>query len=198
MEPMPQQPQTNPYQFITDPQKQSSGPKFGGSMKSRIIIVAGLALLLIIAASVVSVILTSINRGPVNQLKDIVAQQEEIIRIAGIGAEKAIGVDTRSYAQTVLQSVQTDQSKLITQMEKSKISITKLELASKKNTKTEEALEAASAANRYDEAIKQDLSEKVADYAESLKSAYDKGPGNAMEQVLSESFDNANAILGQQ
>src|SRR5688572_20450745 len=113
----PNQPPTPPnplptgqYDFILNPQQSRNTPGFGGgSMKSRLFLVAGLAVVLIVGAIIVSAILSRANSGPINNLKSVIAQQQGIIRVAEIGLKDAKSTDSRSFALTVLYSVTTDQ-----------------------------------------------------------------------------------------
>lgn len=189
MEPMQQQPvQPNPYEFITNPGQQK--PVGGGSTKSRIIVVAvGIVLLLVIGLGV-STLLSSAGKAAEQSLKDIVAEQEEIIRISETGAKDALSVETRSFAMTVLASVQTDQQKI-----SKLVKLKPEERRAKQSSKTDEALTAAKANNRYDEVLTETLITRIGSYRTALKTAYDSTKAGKTRTTLSDTFDSASALL---
>jgi hypothetical protein len=196
MEPMPQNPQPNQYDFILKPPQAPKKRLFGGgSLKNRIIVVvAGLLLLMIIGAIVTSIISNS-NKGPTNQLKSIVALQQEIIRIADGGTDDALTTDGRAFASTVKYSVQTDQKKLQEVLESQSIKLKPEELSAKKSDKPDEALTVAAANNRYDEELKEILSEKLEEYRTELKSAFDASKGQKTKSVLSDAYTSVGNLL---
>lgn len=191
-----QTPQQNPYDFILNPSQPPKKQLFGGgSMKSRIIIVAvGLILLMIIGA-IISSLIANANKGPTEQLKSIVAQQQEIIRIANSGTDSALTSTGRSFAATVKMSIQTDQKNLRDQLSTTGIGLKPEELSSKRNSKTDEALKAAADNNRYDEELIDALSKMLNTYAKDLKSAFDATKNQDTKQVLSDAYSSAVTIL---
>ncbi len=184
------------YDFILNPQQPKRSPGFGGSMKNRIFILAGLAIIIILAVSIISSIISRASRGPVDKLKEIAAQQTEIIRVADIGQTNSKTSDGRGFAATVNYSVGTDRQKLQPLLEASGVKMKPEELAKKKNDSADSSLEAAAANNRYDEQLKEILNTYLQDYLVMLKDAYDSGAGPNTKAELERSYNSAAAILG--
>lgn len=197
MEPLPQQPQQNPYDFITNPAKPPKNPGFGGnSMRSRILIVLGGLIALVIIASVVGTLLSNAGKGDVKALKDIVAQQQELVRVADIGTKKAQTTSVKALAYTTLLSVTTDQQKLTEYLGGRGVKLTKLELEAKKKDSVDKTLESAAANNSFDQTFTETITGLLDKYAASMKSAYQSAKGEKGKTVLSESYTSSTALLG--
>lgn len=191
----PNQPsQPNPYDFITSPGQPA--PKAGkSSTRSRLVVIAVGILLLVILASVAFSFLGSADRTARQNLKNIVAEQEELIRVAALGIQDAQSADVKGRAYIVSTSVQTSQQEIISLLESGKASIEPQEKVAKKDSKTDEALSAAAASNRYDEAFTAILDEKLEEYLQSLKTTYDGMSGEKSRTALSSAYSSASIIL---
>lgn len=195
MEPLPQAPQTNPYDFINNPAKPPKQPLFGG-MKQRVIAIVGILIILAIVGGVVSTILGNRAKGPQQNLKDVVAMQQEIIRVADMSEDEIISTDIRGYVSTVKLTLMTDQAAMNSRISAIGIKMTSLEKGSKKNTKVDEALETSKAANRYDETVKQYLEAYLEDYLALIKTAYDNFDGVNTREDLQSCYNHAVTLLG--
>ncbi|MBA2278859.1 hypothetical protein H0V99_00235 [Candidatus Saccharibacteria bacterium] len=190
-------PGNNQYDFITNPSKPPKKPFLllgSGSMKSRLLLIGGIAVLLMVLFVVASTILTSGSKSAAGNLKSLVAQQQELIRVADMGA-KAADSNTRSIAITAKLSVQTQQTALKSHLEKNKIVLTKEELASKKDSEVDDALKTATSNNRYDDVFNEVLNSQLTNYAEALQNAYNAAANPTSKDLLSDSFSSTTAIL---
>lgn len=195
MDPLQQTPQNNPYEFITNPDQPSKKPAFGGSTKSRIILVSLGIVLLIIIATVISTVMGSAGRASVESLKNISAQQTEIIRVAELGNEGAISSETRAYISTISLTVTTSQQEVGERLTANKAKMSKVETASKLNSKTDESLNVAKANNRYDEELIATMNKELEKYMTSLKSAYDSNSSEKTRTALEKAYNNAGTLL---
>lgn len=186
----------DPYEFITNPGKPPKRSRLGGgSMKARLMLVVGVGFVLAILFVVVSSVLNSSNNNAAKSLKSIVLQQQEIVRLSGLGAASATDPTTRSNAVTVQLSVQSQQKELSKYLESRGITVTKEELALTKKASVDKELESATSNNRYDDVFNELLHSQLTDYAASLKEAYDASNTPASKELLTASFNSTTAIL---
>lgn len=191
-------PPAGQYDFIFNPQqpKKTGGFGFGGSLKNRLSIIVVAGILLLLGFSLVSNLLSSGQKTTIRNLKTIVAQQQEIIRIAEAGAKDAKSTDARGFALTVKLSVTTDQQKMQTQLGAYKAKMTPQELAAKKSSDTDKTLADATTNNRYDEVLRETLASALGDYQRHIRTAYDGAVGTKTKATLESSFANTELLLG--
>lgn len=192
---MQQIPQGNPYDFITNPGPPPKKPLLGGSTKSRVIIVIGGIFLLFVIFGIASTILSSGKNTASLALKEVVAEQEELIRVADLGSKDALGSEARGYAVTVSMTLKTSQQETTERVTAAKMKISNTELKAKSSSKTDESLTAAKANNRYDEVLTEILNEKLNKYMKNLKSAYDLSGSEKTKTVLDKAYTNASTLL---
>jgi hypothetical protein len=187
----------NPYEFITNAGKPQKSPGIGGnSTKTRLFVVLGGVLLLIIIGSIVASVLSSAGKGDLADLKNIAAEQQELIRLADLGKEKAGDSVTRNLAYNTSLSTTTQQQKLIAYLQTRGVKLTKEQLDVKKKATVDKELETAASNNRFDEAFSKLLNDSLLKYNQSLSSAYKSATGPKSKAVLEESFNNSVSILG--
>ena len=192
---MQQAPQGNPYEFITNPGQPPKSPLLGGSTKSRIFIVVGAIFLLLILFGIASTILSSGKNASTVALKNVIAEQEELIRISDIGFKDALGTEARGYAITVSLTMKTSQQELTERLTATKAKMNAIDLKAKNNPKTDEALTAAQASNRYDEALTEALNDNLSKYMKDLKSTYNSTGSEKTKAALNKAYDNAAILL---
>ncbi len=148
-----------------------------------------------IILALVSTLLGSGNKTAVNNLKSLVSQQEELIRIAAIGSEEATDISSRAFAATVKLSVESQQKSLTDYLEERKIKLTKEEMANKKDKDTDEDLEAANRNNRFDEELLTILTRQLDDYATSLTAVKKSTNNKKVLSILNESLKSTDTLL---
>ncbi len=195
MEPVNQTPQENPYNFIMQSPQRPKRSLLGGSMKSRIFIVLGMVVLLVIIGSIVSAILASAGQTTARNLKDVIAKQQELIRVSDMGAKDGLSVDTRNFAKTVNLTLQTDQAHVVDMLSRNGGELTAPEQNAAKDSRTDSALEAARANNQYDTVLTDTLARLLQAYLTALKTAHDATDGPNTKEILSASYANASTLL---
>lgn len=190
------QPQ-NPYDFITNP---TNPPKRsfinGGSMRDKIIIVSVGLLVIVLVGSLLSNLLAG-SDGATDQIKRVVARQQEIVRIAEAGLETAQSPDTKAFAITTSLSVRSDQSEITALLTSNSVEMSPEELASAKNSDNDDTLESAQASSRYDEAFRAIMTSQIEDYLVRLRAAYEATSSQTAKDALEASYGSAEALLGQ-
>jgi ABC-type Na+ efflux pump permease subunit len=156
------------FNFILNPNQPQKRAVNPGSMKQRILVVViGLVLLLIIG-SIAFTLLANAGKENTTGLIDILADQQEVIRIAGKG-DKATSQDVRDLAITTKLTVTTDQLALKAYVTKKVGKLNETLLAAKKNTKTDAALDTALASGQYDDVYQKSLNATLSQYIKDLQ-----------------------------
>lgn len=192
----------NPYGFILNPNQGQNSPNMrgvgGNSMRSRILLVVGGMVLLLVVGSILASVLSSAGTRDNKSLTDIVAQQQELIRVAELGSDKSSDYKTRSLAYTTKLSVTTQQQKLIAYLGENSVVVSKEQLASKLQANVEKELETAANNNRFDETFAKLLDTELRNYATAMKEVYDSVGSEKTREILAESFTSSVTLLGLQ
>jgi flagellar basal body-associated protein FliL len=190
--------QTGQYDFFMN-QGATAGkvPMMGGgnSMKRRIILVVIGAVILIILAIVATQLLFNSKPDNAQQLLEIAQQQNELIRISGIGVEKARGTDAKNLAMTTKLSLSTDQQPLIDALAKQNIKA-KPQLNDTKNSKTDALLDTAEQNNRFDDEFLKYLRTELASYQKKLNDAYKNTSSKSLKEAMKHQYQNASTLAG--
>jgi hypothetical protein len=191
-----EEPQHNPYQFIVDTDHTKKKPLVptGNSKQSRIFIVLGGVLLLLIIGIIVSVLISNAsNAGKVDLVK-VAQKQAELVRVSDLGMQRAQGTSAKNLATTVNLSLQSDQTALVASLKSAGVKVSAKELALGKNPKTDTTLTNAEQANKFDEVFTQTIQAQLLEYQKSLKVAYDKASSKKLKQTLSDQYNTAGLL----
>jgi hypothetical protein len=186
------------YDFILNPApkpKKTLIPTGGSSRKQRILTVVlggGAFLVLIIAAF--SFILGS-GGGQKELLISLAQEQQEIIRIADIGASKGRSRETREFAQTVKMSITSDQTETRAQLQKYGKKLNSKDLALKLDAKTTALLTTADRGNNFDAEMRAKLEASLETYKANLKTAHETATNTKEKDLLKKNFDHITVIL---
>lgn len=188
-----QQQNQNPYDFILNA---GQGPQRGGPSKAkRILIVAVLGMLLLTIGIVVMGLLSSAGKEGRQTLLSIAQQQEELVRVADMGTQKARSPIAQNLAITTKLSIASAQKDLLDYMRAQGIKTGPKELALGKNSKTDDELTAAEQNNRYDEALTATLQKQLNAYQNSLRKAHSEAAGKSGKELLSTAYNHAGLLL---
>ncbi len=186
----------DPYDFLTAPLPDSGKGMAPGDKKRRIIVVAiGGSILLMLIIVIFSLVVGS---GPSNkvELLNLAKQQNELIRVAEIGAQKSREAQAKNLAVITKLSLTTDQQPLINALKAQQLKIGPNDLAGGKNPKTDEALTAAEQANRFDEVFLETMQSQLTIYQKALKQAYNNpATGKKLKATLDTQYRNASLII---
>lgn len=195
MNPNNQQFNPNQYDFITNPASSPKKPVFGGSTKSRVILAVGGLFIVLLMFWIVSTILSSGSRQATTNLKTVVAEQAEIVRVSGLGMQSALGSEAKGYTTTVNYIISSSQNDLTTELSAQGIKLTKVELAAKTNTKTDDILTSASSNNQYDQTIIKTLNDLLEKHKKTVKTAYDTTSRQNTKDLLEKLYDDCDILL---
>jgi hypothetical protein len=185
------QPDNNQYDFILDPaQKKPAGPSFLMDPKKKIIasviFVMTVIILIIIGFSVFS----SLSKKNNSALVDVYAYQTEIARVTGLGIDGAVDPALKIQTSTFNSFISTDLKNTTDFLAKSGKKTTKLEAASKLDSKLEANLKAATTRNSFDEEFKSALEKTSTSYKLALKEALDSTGSESEKKMLQTAADN--------
>jgi hypothetical protein len=187
-------PSHNPYDFITNPGSPPRKPLLGGSFKSRLAVIGGGGILLVILLVTVFSLLRG-GGGNTAALQTVLADQQEIIRIATIGTTGARSTEGMNLVMNINQAVTSDKVALMAYLKEKKVKTSAEQLAAKKNTATDETLKTASQNNRFDEAFATTMDGLLKTYRSDLSKAYDNASNQESKDILKRSFDSTGLLL---
>ena len=201
----PQQPYTNPYDFIVNPQKPPRQPLMsfsggsGGGMGMRIAVVGiGLVILIVMVVGIASLFKGS---GNVANMKIVAEDQAELIRVATLATQDQSNDISQSttlyFAQNCYLSLASEQQQLLKFLSSSGVKLSPAQLALKTNSQTTQALSAAAASSTYDVTLLNAMQGDMSTYMSDLKVAY-AASKNPKEQQLLKSEYQAGQLLTQQ
>ena len=188
--------QQNPYEFIFE---QPGKPKrsLSGSKMTRILVVAGGAFLLLIVVIIVFSFISNSGKSTTEALIGLAEEQTEIIRVATTGATKAREASARNLAVTTQYSMQTTQGQTVALLKKQGHKLGAKELTLKKSAQTDAQLAAAAENNTFDQTFITIMQSSLSTYRTDVKKAYDNSINKTERQILANSFNGVNIILGQ-
>lgn len=188
--------QSNPYEFITNPQKPPRRKfNIGGSMGGRIAIAVSILVLIIISYVLLSSFLGRENKAQVDRLVEVGEVQSELVRISALAEKEAKGTKAQNLAANTslsLQSSQQDIKKLLNGRGVGSKGLDK-RFAAGKNAKTDTTLTEASQNNRFDETYTTVVSKELTDYQKLLNAAFESGTANE-KKSLQTLFQNAKLL----
>lgn len=198
MNPNSPAPPSNPYDFITNPVQPPKRPGvgFGSSTKQRFIIVIGGAVIFMILVSIVFSVISSAGKAPISALRSLAVDQQEIARVAGLGAKEARDPATRAFAATTQMSLSSQLQDTLVYLESQGSEVKSDRLNAGQNPETDKDLATAAANNRYDEVFKATITQLLAAYANDLQNIFDSTDSKTLKGLLKTSYDSASTLLG--
>lgn len=190
------QEQSNPYQFIVDTdhtKKKLRGPA-GNSKKSRILIVLGGLLALVIIAMIVMAVISRATSAGNAELVKAAQKQTELVRVSKIGLDRATGTSAKNLATSVNITLQSDQIAMSSTLKAAGAQASPAELALGKNAKTDTALTNAEQSNKFDEVFITTIQAQLVEYQKLLKAAHDKSDSKKVKQSLATQFESAGLL----
>jgi len=185
------------YDFIfnpNQPNKKSLLPG-GGSKKGRIIVVAVGAAILLTLIIVIAGLVNNAGKADTASLISAAKQQQELIRIAKVGQDKAKTQAAKNIAVTTLLALESEQDDMQTAITAAGLNAKKVLVASP-NTKTDQALTSAEQNNRFDEEFLSIMTTSLISYQKSVKEAYDGATSKQLKAALTTQFESANTLAG--
>lgn len=184
------------YDFIFNPNQQTS-PKspLGGGKKNRTIIFGAGAVILIAVIFIVAGFISNLSKPNTDALVSAARQQQELIRIADIGVQKAKTQEAKDIAITTKLSMESEQKEMQNAIKAAKLNPKKV-LVGSKDAKADAALTTAEQNNRFDDEFLKIMTAKLTAYQKTVKTAYDNATGKVLREALATQYNSANALAG--
>lgn len=194
--PDPQDPQ-NPYHFILNAPKAPKQPLFKtGSLRSKLFVIIGGAFIVILAIVLISSLLSRSSKTATTELITIVAQQQEIIRVANLGiAGSASDLPTQVWAATTESSVSSQQQRLIKYLKQKDIIVLPEQLNAKLSKKTDADFKTATVNSTFVSTFKDNLRSSLVAYGQDLSKSYKNVSSPEIKTLLNESYKNTVTLL---
>ncbi len=154
--------------------------------------------LLLVAGIVFIAILGSGGSSNTKNLIKIAQEQTEIVRVAGIGKDKATSAQTKNLAITTQLSLQSAQADTIALLKKSGHKVNDKQLALSQDPHTDQQLNDANSAGTFDATFTDLLQKELNSYRRDLQNTYSSSTNNTVRQSLQADFNSASIILGAQ
>jgi hypothetical protein len=195
----PQPPAQGPdYGFImSSPQKSKKSllPTGSSTMQRALIAVGGLVILVIVLVIAVSIFS---GGGNINaSLTSLTARQNELARVAALGARQASGQNTKNFAYSAQLSLTSDQNQLINYISTQGHKVGTKELAADQSAKTTTQLSTATAASTFDGTFNTIMQNELTTYTQELKSTFAKATKANAKTLLNQEYQNAQLLLKQ-
>lgn len=192
------EPKQPPYDFImnsgaTPPQKSGLLP-LGNSKKQRILIAAGIGLVLLIVFGVIFNWLFNRPDPSIAASLKMAQQHTELLRVSDIGTKKARSPEAKNLAATVKLTLQSSQDKIIGMASKPQ-KPTKAQLDASKNTKTDDLLTRAEQNNVFDQAFMEVVHEQIRAYLEQLRIVHQASNSTQDRRTLDEIRTQLSQLL---
>ena len=198
----PQQPYTNPYDFIVNPQKPQRPSLINlngggmGSLKLRIAVVGVGIVLLIIIISVIGSLFS--GGGNTVNMTSVAQDQSELIRVTTEATQDQsndIQQNTTLYfAQNCELSVSSEQQRLLAFLTSHGVKLSSQQLALKQNSRTDSALSAAAASSTYDTTFLNVMQGDMNTYISDIKVAYAASSNPQEKQVLQTDYHDVELL----
>jgi hypothetical protein len=185
------------YNFIMNP----GGPAPKKSLlpsdkkKKMLLFVGGGVTLLIVLLMLIS-ILSNRPNDITEQLVTIAKQQNELIRIAEIGTEKARTTDAQNLAVTTRLSLSSQQQNLLGIVGQNGKKLSGKELSESADARNDQLLNDAEQNNRFDEVFKELLETEIAAYQKNLESVFFQTDSKSTKDALSSHYNSASLLAG--
>ena len=185
------------YDFIFNdgkPVKKSLIPG-GGSKKNRLIIAGVGAVILIMLIVIIAGLINNASKGDTSALVSAAKQQQELIRVADIGIDKAKTQAAKNIAITTKLALASQQTEMQAAITTAGLNSKKV-LTGSKNTETDSKLTTAEQNNRFDEEFLGIMSTSLTEYQKTVKTAYDNATSKKLKTALTTQYKSANTLAG--
>lgn len=154
----------------------------------------GATVLLIIIFIIVN-LLSSAGKADTQAVINAAKQQQELIRVADIGIQKARGQQAKNLAITTKLALSSEQDDMQSAVKAAGLDPKKVLIGST-NAQTDKALTTAEQTNRFDEEFIEIMTDSLKTYQRSVKAAYDGAHSNKLKAALATQYTSANTLVG--
>lgn len=165
-------------------------------MKEKLILIFGAFFVIIIALFAWSTMFGG-GTNTTQELVSIAQEQNELIRISKIAAEKGRLPATQNLANTTIASVSSSQQQVIGAIGK-KAKINEKVLGAKQDPQSDKQLNEAALNNQFDATFTKLYQTKITAYQQNLKATFDTTSNKQVKEILQNAYKSANTLVGVQ
>ena len=191
---VPSAPQNN-YDFLSEQPGNTKKPFLGSGNPKRKMLLSVLFIMgVLLIAVVVLVIFRSLTKKDYSVYKSLVIQQNEIVRIAGLGVTKARDSSVKNYSSTIYSVTLSEKNSTTAFVTKAGVKINEKELGLSKDADNDKLLAAAGSSNQYDQKLFELLNTLVSNYQKDIKAAASNVTTKSEKTIVVTLQNNANII----
>lgn len=194
----PEQPGSNPYDFITTGKKPPKSGLSGASdplVMKLVFVIGGAIILVIIVVLLVSFIFS--GRTNLNDLVVLAETQQEIVRVANQDTGQDTDINVSGAAINTKLTVITQQQNMITFLNTHRVKVSQKQLDLKKSTQTDKTLLEAKATSTFNTTFTQIMRGQLQDYAVALRKAYAGAASTKEKTLLATQYNQVQLLLKQ-
>jgi hypothetical protein len=190
------QPQPGKYDFIVQSQHPTgSNWLLQASLRTRIIVVGGSFVFLLILIWIFLSILSSSGTNNVGQLISLTQQQAELVHISQDPITQANSNQTRNFASTTDLSISTDKTTTLAYINLASKAPSSPSSLTLENKAIDTQLNTAKSNGTYDQTYMQIAQAKLATYALALKQAYASSTTTRERTLLKAAYDHVQLLI---
>ncbi len=189
------QPNQPDYEFIMNPQQQSSGPNFAGPQK--LLMIVGLFAVVIVVVIVLFSVLFSGGASNRNALVEARADQIEMARVIELGIDDVVDVNLKRQFQTLLTSSTSDAQEIAALLATREVKVEPFELKASFNASVEDSLDEAKQKNDFDPAYEDAVAAAAGQYLQSLQRASSSAASTRESNLLTVAINNVQTVAQQ-
>lgn len=184
------------YDFILKTEEPKQKPLLSRLNKKRLLLLmAIIATCLIILGIVMSSLNAKADAAQKQRLVQIAQMQTEIVRLAGIGAEKAVKPENQSRARAIRDGISSSLDATIKMLGYRGETPSDEILSATKNPESDNNLNKAAVYGSFDKTFEKLIDNQILDYQRLVLEA-DKAGSPSEQQTLEAAYNQANSILG--
>ncbi len=192
--PVPQN--TGQYDFIMQGNHRPKGLfSLGSSMQTRIIIILGGCIVLLLVGIIISAIFTKGGNNTNAALLGIAQRQAELARISQLPVSQADEQSTQNVAATMYASMLSEQALFSNLLASQGAKPSSKQLAARQSALTDNELASAKTSGTYDQTYLSIASTQLSSYIQALKLAYAAARTTAEKQDLHDAYGDAQLLL---
>ncbi|HLG90546.1 MAG TPA: hypothetical protein VI336_00035 [Candidatus Saccharimonadales bacterium] len=172
-------------------QKKSFGLPSGLGKPAKLLIAAAVALVIAIAAALI------FGGGDSNskQVFDLMAQNQEIVRVSRLQDQKFTDEDTKGLSATTQAVMSSQKFQLGDYLSKVNVQYSEQQLAAKMNKNTDADLQTAAQNNNLDSAYVSYLKASLTTYMNSLNEAFTATSSQSLKSTLQSAYESVQTLL---
>ncbi len=154
-----------------------------------------IAALLVLIVVIVSAMLLNRGGGNSQQVVDLMAQSQEIVRVSQLQEQQLQDSNTKGLAATAVTAMRSQQAEFGDILKRSNVKYGEIELAFRTNKDTDARLQTAAQNNNLDDTYTDYLKSSLSTYQSSLEQAFQATQSVSLRQALQSAYESITILL---